>query len=211
MQNSILDFQKIKQSISLGLPGIEEQYKLAPLNREQHININQEDPSIRKAAVLVNLFFNDEQDKLLLTERSTYDGIHSGQISFPGGKFEDNESDPIQVALREAEEEIGLPPEEVEIIGLMSPLYIPVSKMYVYPILSRSNFTKWNPSVKEVAQVLEVPIANFLHADAIKHKTMELSNRGILQVPYFEFQNHHIWGATAMMINELLAVIRKSI
>jgi 8-oxo-dGTP pyrophosphatase MutT (NUDIX family) len=211
MRNSVIDFQKIRHSLALGLPGIDEQNKLAPLNREKHININQEDPSIRKAAVLVNLFFNDEQDKLLLTERSTYDGIHSGQISFPGGKFEENESDPIQVALREAEEEIGIPPKEVEIIGLMSPLYIPVSKMYVYPILSRSSFSNWNPSVKEVAQVLEVPIADLLHVDAIKYKAMELSNRGILQVPYFEYQGHHIWGATAMMINELLAVIRKSI
>ncbi|HPH81291.1 MAG TPA: CoA pyrophosphatase [Flavobacteriales bacterium] len=210
MKNSKLDVQKIKQTLSLGLPGMEEQYKLAPLNRERLSHINHEDPSIRKAAVLVNLFFNDEQDKLLLTERSTYDGIHSGQISFPGGKFEEKETDPIQVALREAEEEIGIPSNEVDIIGLMSPLYIPVSKMYVQPVLSCSNFLNWNPSNKEVAQVLEVPISDLLSIDAVKYKDMELSDRGIIQVPYFDFRGHHIWGATAMMINELLAIIRRT-
>jgi 8-oxo-dGTP pyrophosphatase MutT (NUDIX family) len=210
MRNSKLDIQKIRHSLSLGLPGMEEQYKLAPLNRERHSTINHKDPSIRKAAVLVNLFFNDHQDKLLLTERSIYDGIHSGQISFPGGKFEVNESDPIQVALREAEEEIGIPSNEVDIIGLMSPLYIPVSKMHVHPVLSCSNFMNWNPSDKEVAQVLEVPITDLLSNDSVKFKEMDLSIGGIIQVPYFDFQGNHIWGATAMMINELLAIIRRT-
>ncbi len=204
-----LDLIKLSKALLEDLPGEAAQFKMAPLARKRLSEMPLGDESIRKAAVMIPLFRSLETDCLLLTVRSVYEGVHSGQVSFPGGKFDENESDPIHVALREMEEEVGIKAAQVKIIGKLSPLYIPVSKMHVQPVIAWVHDTKWLVNTYEVAQLLEVPIHHFFQTNVIKKKSMEFSPGIPVEVPYFDIQGHVVWGATAMIISELLSVLEK--
>ena len=204
-----LDLIKLSTVLLEDLPGEAAQFKMAPLARKRLSEMPLEDDSIRKAAVMIPLFRSEEQDCFLLTVRSIYEGVHSGQVSFPGGKFDENEIDPIQVALREMEEEVGIKAEQVQIIGKLSPLFIPVSKMHVQPVIAWVHDANWIANTHEVAQLLEVPIHQLLLTNVIKKKNMEFSPGFPVEVPYFDIQGHVVWGATAMIISELLSVLEK--
>ena len=204
-----LDLIKLTATLLEDLPGEAAQFRMAPMARKRISEMPLGDDSIRKAAVMIPLFKNLETDCLLLTVRSTYEGVHSGQVSFPGGKFDENENDPIQVALREMEEEVGIKAEHVQIIGKLSPIYIPVSKMHVQPVIAWVHDANWMANRYEVAQLLEVPIHQLFQTNVIKKKRMEFSPGMPVEVPYFDIQGHVVWGATAMIISELLSVLEK--
>ena len=204
-----LDLIKLSAALQEDLPGEASQFQMAPIARKRISEMPIEDNSIRKAAVMIPLFRSGEQNCLLLTVRSTYEGVHSGQVSFPGGKFDEHESDPIHVALREMEEEVGIKAKQIQIIGLLSPLYIPVSKMHVQPVIAWVHNANWMANTYEVAQLLEVPIHHFLQTNVIKKKSIEFSPGIPVDVPYFDIQGHVVWGATAMIISELLSVLEK--
>ena len=209
MKSIELDLVKLSSALIEDLPGEAAQFRMAPMARKRLSEMPLGDESIRKAAVMIPLFRSGEQDCLLLTVRSTYEGVHSGQVSFPGGKFDENENDPIKVALREMEEEVGIKADQVQIIGMLSPLYIPVSKMHVQPVIAWVHDAKWMANTYEVAQLLEVPILHFLQTNVIKKKSMEFRHGMPVDVPYFDIQGHVVWGATAMIISELLSVLEK--
>jgi 8-oxo-dGTP pyrophosphatase MutT (NUDIX family) len=209
MKSMGLDLIKLTATLLEDLPGEAAQFRMAPLARKRISEMPLGDTSIRRAAVMIPLFRSKKQDCLLLTVRSTYEGVHSGQVSFPGGKFDENESDPIQVALREMEEEVGIKAEHVQIIGKLSPIYIPVSKMHVQPVIAWVHDANWLANKYEVAQLLEVPIHQLFQTNVIKKKSMEFSPGMPVEVPYFDIQGHVVWGATAMIISELLSVLEK--
>ena len=211
MKSIELDLIKLSAVLLEDLPGEAAQFRMAPLARKRISEMPLEDDSIRKAAVMIPLFRSAEQNCLLLTVRSTYEGVHSGQVSFPGGKFDENESDPIHVALREMEEEVGIKAEHVQIIGKLSPLFIPVSKMHVQPVIAWVSEPNWTANSHEVAQILEVPIHQLFQPNGIKKKSMEFSPGIPVEVPYFDIQGHVVWGATAMIISELLSVLEKKL
>lgn len=207
MSEKQIDIQQLLKALSFPLPGEAAQFKMAPLARPRIAEMPINFEGIRKAAVLVPLFKNGDHVHVLLTLRSTYEGVHSGQISFPGGKFEPHETDPIQVALRETEEEIGIASKYVEVVGLLTPIYIPVSKMYVQPVVAWLHSTDWVPEEKEVVEIVEVPIAQLLDVQSRKTKPMDFPGRPSMMVPYFDLNNQVVWGATAMMLSELIAVL----
>jgi 8-oxo-dGTP pyrophosphatase MutT (NUDIX family) len=209
MKSMELDLIKLSKALLEDLPGEAAQFRMAPLARKRLSEMPLGDESIRKAAVMIPLFRSLETDCLMLTVRSIYEGVHSGQISFPGGKFDENEIDPIQVALREMEEEVGIKAAQVKIIGKLSPLYIPVSKMHVQPIIAWVSEPSWTANSHEVAQILEVPIQQLFQDNVIQKKRMEFSPGIPVEVPYFDIQGHVVWGATAMIISELLSVLEK--
>ena len=211
MKSIELDLIKLSAVLLEDLPGEFAQFRMAPLARKRISEMPLEDDSIRKAAVMIPLFRSDKQDCILLTVRSTYEGVHSGQVSFPGGKFDENESDPIHVALREMEEEVGIKAEHVQIIGKLSPLFIPVSKIHVQPVIAWVSEPNWTANSHEVAQILEVPIQQFFQGNVIQKKSMEFSPGIPVEVPYFDIQGHVVWGATAMIISELLSVLEKKL
>jgi 8-oxo-dGTP pyrophosphatase MutT (NUDIX family) len=140
--------------------------------------------------------------------RNTYNGTHSGQVSFPGGKNELNET-PVEAALREANEELGIEPSTIEILGQLSPVYIPPSRFLVTPVvginLLRPDF---KPDPYEVAQLIEAPLS-LLMDDAIEsEEDIHLQQYGItIKAPCYRINGHTIWGATAMMICELKEVL----
>jgi 8-oxo-dGTP pyrophosphatase MutT (NUDIX family) len=142
-------------------------------------------------------------------QRPDYNGVHSGQISFPGGKKEPEDEDLIQTALREAFEETGVNPAKTEIIGRLTPLFIPVSNTIVYPVIGWTDEKPiFNQKSEEVLFLIDADLKRFLDASIVKTKPVEIRGE-MLGVKYFDYEENTIWGATAMIINELLVIIRR--
>ena len=147
---------------------------------------------------------------LILMERTGVEGdVHSHQVSFPGGKHEEEDADFLFTALRELQEEVGVPPSTITVLGALTELYIPASNFLVYPfagyMINRSEYTL---NTEEVKNILEVPLSFFLQPEN-KKETLFSSTRGSsFQAPYYDYQGVKIWGATAMMISELTALLK---
>ena len=169
-------------------------------------------PTARKAAVLLLLFPKNGEWQLVLTERTgNVNDPHSRQISFPGGSVEAADVDLTATALRETHEEIGVDPSVIQVIGRMTDVYIPVSNFHVQPFLAWTNRPpQYRRQETEVKQVMEAPLsvlqneANWKTKDIKINETYDLKN-----VPYFEVFGKAVWGATAMMISELLEIIKE--
>jgi len=143
-------------------------------------------------------------------QRHNYDGVHGGQISFPGGKKEPADADIIQTALREAMEETGADPSAISVLGTLTPLFIPVSNMVVTPVLGWTDKRPhFNHQPEEVVFLIEADLKRFLDPSIIKIKPFEIRGE-ILDVRYFDYEGHVIWGATAMILNELLTILNKT-
>lgn len=167
----------------------------------------------RQGAVLALLYPVDGVLSLLLIRRTADGGAHSGQIGFPGGKAEQTDADLLATALREAQEEVGLLSCDVDIIGALSSLYIPVSNFNVHPFVG---YTETKPnyilSAVEVESVLEVPIAELFHPERVTKVvvTSPADKSFIRKVPAYKLEDETIiWGATAMMISELQMLLEE--
>lgn len=191
------------------LPGQEAQFKMAHLARR---NAVPPPPNARQAAVLALFFPKNTDWHLVFIERdsSNPNDRHGGQISFPGGKYEESDTNLQYTAIREAHEEVGVHPEKVEIIGELTDLYIPVSNFKVNPFVGFVDYTPtFQPQVEEVSDVLEVPFELLRDYSIQKTTDLRIANNITLRgVPYFDIFGKVLWGATAMMLSELLEVIR---
>lgn len=159
--------------------------------------------SSKKAAVLLNIHPKKGKAFFTLIERPEYDGAHSSQISFPGGKVEKDDKNLITTALREAQEEVNIVPSQVEIIAQLSPIYIPPSNFYVnaYVGFSRTR-PNYRPDKKEVKNIMEVAIQKLLHPEVIETTTIQLKNGTPLKTPFLNLDDKVVWGATAVLLNE---------
>lgn len=163
----------------------------------------------RLSSVLVMFYEKNGEVHFPLTQRNEYDGTHSGQVSFPGGKWEEGDPDLIHTAKREANEEIGIEPEKVEIIGQLSDLFIPPSNFKVSPYISVARYEpQFVLDPIEVKELIEVPLSRLLDEDVVKHKDIVFANGFTLNAPYFAIEHYTVWGATAMMLSELVEVIK---
>jgi 8-oxo-dGTP pyrophosphatase MutT (NUDIX family) len=200
----------LKTELSKGLPGTEIQWQMASSDRMRKNFPRIPGKDAREAAVLVLMFRTEGSIHTLLMQRPEYDGVHGGQISFPGGKKEPADSDLVQTALREANEETGINPRNVSIIGNLTPLFIPVSNMLVTPVIG---WTDKKPDFKflseEVVFLIDCDLNTLLNPLIVKIKPFEIRGE-LLNVKYFDYHDHVIWGATAMILHELLVIIRKS-
>jgi len=167
-------------------------------------------PSDRRptpAAVLIALLDRPQGLSILLTQRTDHLSHHAGQISFPGGRIEDSDSDPIAAALREAEEEIGLSPARVEVLGRMSD-YVTTTGFTIVPVVGALSGTiTLTPDPFEVAEIFELPLAFILDPDHHLQKSRMLDGieRFFWQLP---FEGRNIWGATAGMLVEFSDLLR---
>ncbi|MEI6020755.1 MAG: CoA pyrophosphatase [Bacteroidota bacterium] len=199
----------LKKRLKAELPGAEAQYKLAPLNRKKPQPIGELATDYRKSAVMILLCLDAEQNWYIpLIERMAYEGVHSAQISFPGGKHEDHDVDLKQTALRECDEEIGL--SNIELLGELSDLYIPVSKFLVKPFigLNLEPNLVFKPHPREVNRVLHLPLNKLLEDKIIEWGDVPVQNGMRINVPYIGLESKKIWGATAMILSELREVLR---
>lgn len=205
-----LFINNLKTNLQKPLPGEEAQFEMAHVNREKLSALYLDYKNYRPSAVLILLFPNEQnQISVLLIERMTYDGHHSGQIALPGGKAELNDIDLEATALREFFEETGSDISPT-VIGKLTPVYIPVSKFMVQPFVAyvdqKPNFLA---SAYEVNELIEWEINHLLNPKIIKETTIEPTPGYKLKTPYFDVQGKVLWGATAMMLNELKWVMSK--
>ncbi|MCB0194898.1 MAG: CoA pyrophosphatase [Anaerolineae bacterium] len=193
------------------LPGLSGQLKMAPEPANETVNRWDVPDNCRNASVLLLLYpiSKDEQAELhfALTRRPEYPGVHGGQISFPGGRREKGET-PEETALRETYEEIGVSPDTLEIMGQLSSLYIPPSNFCISPFVA---FCPIQPTfeldVIEVAELIETPLSLLLDPTIRKSEIWHFENYGERKIPFFEIFGHKVWGATAMILSEFLALL----
>ena len=181
---------------------------MAPIHRQRyelnHLNAEEFKPS----AVMI-LFCEDDFGNTFipLTERMTYNGVHSGQVSLPGGKYEAGDGDLSNTALRECYEEIGV--TEIEILGKLTPLFIPVSNFLVHPYIGVSKIK--NPVMKnqerEVKTIVRVATEDLLNDVIIKQGTIQVGEM-FVKTPWFEVEKLKVWGATAMILSELKQLLK---
>ena len=188
-------------------PGYTAQEKMIPIPRIGHRPADAPGLSFSQAAVLLLLYIKNGGLHLVFTRRSGQVRHHQDQISFPGGaKEKDEELD--RTALRETREELGVRPEEVALLGKLSPLYVPPSGFCIYPFvgvaLTRPHFF---PSDEEVAEIIEVPIAHLLEDQTVQREEWKIRGRPV-EVPFYQYEDWKIWGATAMILSEFLEMVR---
>jgi 8-oxo-dGTP pyrophosphatase MutT (NUDIX family) len=206
----MLEFaDKLRNEIQKGLPGTDIQWLMASSDRMIRDFPRIPGHDARVAAVLILLYPVKGSVHTVFMQRPDYNGVHGGQISFPGGKKELSDKDIIATALREANEETGVPVSAVSVIGKLTPLFIPVSNMLVTPVVA---WTKEKPhfrhQAEEVVFLFDAELRRFLDPSIIKIKPMVIRGEPI-DVKYYDYDGNVIWGATAMILNELLTIIRE--
>ena len=209
-----MDFQDFLQYvpnlIPVELPATLAHIKMAPKGRIEELkNFDLTTKTPRIAAVMMLFYPKNNQTHLVLIVRNAYNGVHSSQIAFPGGKYEISDVNFEETALRETEEEVGVSSEKVEIIKHFTPMYIPPSNFLVHPFLGiAKEELLFFPDIREVADIIELPLSVFLNDDIIIETTLSTSYAANALVPAFNIQNHIVWGATAMILSELREVLK---
>jgi len=149
--------------------------------------------------------------RIIFTRRQAHLRHHAGQISFPGGRYEGDDPSLLHTALRETQEELGIAPERIRILGQLTPLFIAPSQNHVYPFVGwLSDRTQVKPNPAEVAEVVPLPLSALLTSSAVG--TYQWRRNGEeLTAPCYQVGETIIWGATAMMLSELLEVVRSAL
>ncbi len=186
------------------LPGMRAQITMAPLSRPFHPPPGVEP---RQAGVLLLLYPLGQELHLVLTVRTSDLNHHSGQISLPGGGWEEGDASLLETALREAREEIGVTTAELEVLGSLTPLYVPPSNNVVHPfVVYAPRRPVFRPDPGEVAELLEVPLS--LLVDPTTRREEDWNWEGAtLRLPFYAVGEHKVWGATAIVLAEFLALL----
>lgn len=190
------------------MPGLKAQLKMITKPRPGNKVYQKVEKTALKAGVLILLYPWKNQLHLVLTRRTARVEFHQKQISFPGGRQEKGESFE-QTALREAQEELKILPESVRILGKLTPLYIPPSNYSIYPVVATISVRPdFQPFALEVAEVIEIPLEHLLDPQNIRREMW--TYKGVqIEVPFYFFKGYKIWGATAMVLAELVELLRK--
>jgi 8-oxo-dGTP pyrophosphatase MutT (NUDIX family) len=191
------------------------QIKLAPSFRKEFIKLNSNKLlNSKKAAVIAALYEDDNKVRLILILRNTYNGVHSNQIGFPGGRVEDYDKTLFDTAIRETYEEIGVRVQKNELIRELHEIYIPPSNFNVYPFLVILNHPpSFVKDDKEVKEVITIDLESLLNCKItqtqipIPEKLNELNIQNDVEVPVFKLAGYNVWGATAMMLSEIRDLI----
>jgi 8-oxo-dGTP pyrophosphatase MutT (NUDIX family) len=190
--------QNIKYALAKTLPGETSHQKMLPLNRRLDVGEN-EKGKIKHSSVLLLVFSEKEELHVLLIKRPQHMKHHAGQIALPGGRIEKGET-ALETAMRETEEEIGVIPDQYEILGSLSPLYVQVSRFQIHPFvawLDKKPELKLNPN--EVEKTLSFPLKRI--KDTFSEAEIPTIT-GPLNVPCFFYKDEIIWGATSMILSE---------
>lgn len=205
MEKFAENFKKVLES---GLPGETSQSLLAPINRPLTSNSLKNIQDYKTSAVSILLFKENNSIKCILTQRTQYKGVHSQQVSFPGGRVEPADESLEHTARRESCEEIDLPINVGKKIGQLSQLYIPVSNFLVHPfVFYLDKVPDLHPEEREVAEIFTFDISELLPISAIKTADLKLSFGTQKDIPHFVINNKIVWGATAMILAEFREVI----
>lgn len=192
------------------LPAVSAHAKMAPIGRLPTLDPEYyKSNNPRKSAVMMLFYPKNGITHLILIKRNAYPGIHSSQISFPGGKAEPEDVDLAATALRETFEEIGVSPTEIDVVMPFTQIYIPPSNFLVVPFLGiAANEPVFVPNPEEVVALIHLPLDVFLDESIVIDTEMETSYSQRVVVPAFKVEEHIVWGATAMMLSELKETIK---
>ncbi len=201
--------ERIRLKLLEALPGEVSHQKMSPLNRPITSEALKSITDYRESAVAIVLFESNDCMECVLTQRPEYDGTHSGQISFPGGKKEDSDEHLEATARRECEEEIGVQLTLEHLIGALSPVYIPVSRFLVLPYLYFLPSTPiFLPDAHEVAEIFTFPLFDLKNEQLISTMDLKQTNGDVYRnVPYFNLNNKKVWGATALILSEMKDIL----
>ena len=195
------------EELTKELPGKLAQIEAIPYRKLDYGSFNLD--NAKKSAVLILFYLKENEPHITLIQRPVYDGAHSGQIAFPGGKVEDADKDIFYTALREASEEIGIIMNDIEVVGRLTDMYIPVSNFLVTPVVGFVNYMPgFIPDEREVAEIIDLKIADLTVVKKLKTTKVNFANNKIVNVPCFDFEGKIVWGATAVMLNELRWVLK---
>lgn len=196
--------ERLRMAMGAPLPGHDAFLELSGYKRPDLEAALRADPPPRASAVLVLIYGKDEAAHTLLMKRPAYEGVHSGQMAFPGGRQEPEDPDLLSTALREFREETGAT-AEAEVLGALTPVYIPPSRSLVTPFVAvAAQAGPFAPDPREVDHLVEAPLKLLLRDDIVKRSQQHIAMLGrTVEIPYFDVQGHVVWGATAMMLAEL--------
>jgi len=199
-----LTIEYVRAAMRGPLPGVEAQLTMAPQPRPFRPPSGVEP---RQAGVLLLLYSIHGALHLVLTVRTSDLNHHSGQVSMPGGGWEEGDASLQETALRETHEETGIATEGLELLGSLTPLYIPPSNNNVHPFVAyASRRPVFHPDPKEVAELLQIPLRLLL--DPATRREEDWTWRGApLHVPFYAVGEHKVWGATAIILAEFVAML----
>lgn len=203
---------KLHYTISKGLPGETAHITMSPTGRGKSSDLVRQVKSFKESAVAIILFKEQDDYKSLLLQRQEYNGSHSGQICFPGGKQEQEDQDLLSTALRECEEETGIEQSKLSLLGELTPVFIPVSLHHVQPFLFyHEGIPTIEPDEYEVRDYFSFSLSDLIDESNRKHTTIPISSvKKLENVPYFHLNKKVVWGATAIMLNELKELIKRT-
>ena len=204
VKNVRLEFKK-------ELPGEKAQMLMSPLSRATQKQAIKLIPNPTPSAILILFYPINNIPHTILMVRNSYDGHHSGQVSFPGGKVEGSDKNLTHTALREFEEEMGVDTKKVEILGELSSLIIPPSGFRVSPFVGMLHETIYpKPDKTEVAETIESSLKYLFDSNNKSLQTVQSSAKNIkLKAPAYIINGNVIWGATAMILSELESVCKR--
>lgn len=187
--------------------------QLAPVEQAGMLidTLEGERPHARRAAVLLSIFEKEDCPHIAFIRRASTLRSHSGEIAFPGGGVDPDDLSPVMTALREAQEEIGLDPGRVEVLGVLPPVFTIVSNYLITPVVAflPQGLGELQLQASEVTEVIIAPLAGLADPD-IAH-TEEWTRGGLTRLVYFyDYGPYHIWGATGRMLNALLALLQSN-
>ena len=204
-----LTLDKIHKALDLEkFDTLAAQKKMMPFGSDQRV-LPENKTSLRIGAVLLLLYYRDSEINLVLTKRRDDLHSHAGQISFPGGRQEASET-LLTTALRETEEEVGVPITAVQSLGQLTTIYIPPSGFVVHPFVGwyqNGDVPQFTPSEGEVAQIIEEPLATLLNPETAVAEPWDFKGHEVM-VPYYAIPGHKVWGATAIMLSEFVERLR---
>jgi len=194
------------------LPVKDKQFQMSSIRRIREITDESQIKNGVKSSVLILLYpcLQGNEISIVLIQRPSYEGVHGGQISLPGGRSEEKDRDLKETAIRETQEEIGIDPAKIITIGVLTELYIPPSNFLVLPYVGYTlEKPIFNPDPQEVAGMIEIGLTDLKNDKNVKSKDIYVRPGFSVFGPCFEIDGHTIWGATAMILNEFKEIVKR--